>query len=119
MAEENTESAETTEVTQAVETKSPVKLEIDRPNDFKFHLAYGVYSKAFDENTSDEARTRLNDLISTLSNDENGFNDFYSQVQQYRGGTGGYGSGRVRIETSRKRSWQRQESRAGRERRHH
>jgi hypothetical protein len=100
------------------EKKSPVKLEIDRPNDFKFHLAYEVYSKAWDHNTSDDARTRLNDLISTLANNQDGFTDFYSQVQQYRDGAGGYASGRMRIETSRKRSWQREQNREGRDRRH-
>jgi hypothetical protein len=109
MGEENVSSTE---------TKSPLKLEIDRPNDFKFHLAYGVYSKAWDENTSDAARLKLNELISALSNNQDGFTDFYAQVQQYRSGAGSYASGRMRIETSRKRSWQRQESREGRDRRH-
>jgi hypothetical protein len=100
------------------EKKTPLKLEIDRPQDFKFHLAYEVYSKAWDENDSDEARSRLNGLISTLADNADGFTDFYSQVQQYRGGTGSFGSGRTRIETSRKRSWQREQNRAGRDRRH-
>jgi hypothetical protein len=100
------------------EKKSPVKLEIDRPNDFKFHLAYEVYSKAWDNNASDEARSRLNELISALADNQDGFTDFYSQVQQYRNGAGGYASGRMRIETSRKRSWQREQNRAGRDRRH-
>jgi len=100
------------------EKKSPVKLDIDRPNDFKFHLAYEVYSKAWDENTSDEARSKLNTLISTLAENQDGFMDFYAQVQPYRNGTGAYGSGRMRIETSRKRSWQREQNRAGRDRRH-
>jgi len=101
-----------------VEKKTPVKLEIDRPNDFKFHLAYEVYSKAWDHNTSDEARSKLNELITNLSGNQDGFTDFYSQVQQYRNGTGGFASGRMRIETSRKRSWQREQNRAGRDRRH-
>jgi hypothetical protein len=100
------------------EKKSPVKLEIDRPNDFKFHLAYEVYSKAWDENTSDEARSKLNALISALADNQDGFSDFYAQVQPYRNGAGAYGSGRMRIETSRKRSWQREQTRAGRDRRH-
>ena len=100
------------------EKKIPVKLEIDRPNDFKFHLAYEVYSKAWDHNTSDEARSRLNTLISTLADNQDGFSDFYAQIQQYRNGAGAYGSGRMRIETSRKRSWQREQTRAGRDRRH-
>lgn len=100
------------------ENKPPVKLQIDRPQDFKFHLAYEVYSNAWDENASDEARSKLNELISTLANNEDGFSDFYAQMQRYRGDTGSFRSGRVRIETSRKRSWQREESKAGRNRRH-
>jgi len=32
------------------ENQPPVKLDIDRPQDFKFHLAYEVYSRAWDEN---------------------------------------------------------------------
>lgn len=100
------------------EKSSPLKLEIDRPNDFKFHLAYDVYSKAFDENTSDIARTKLNELISVLANDENGYPDFYGQIQEYRRGMGSFRSGRTRIETKRKRDWQRSETRDGRNRRH-
>jgi hypothetical protein len=100
------------------EKKSPVKLEIDRPNDFKFHLAYEVYSKAWENNQSDDARSKLNELISALSGNQDGFQDFYAQVQQYRDGAGAFGSGRMRIETSRKRSWQREQNRAGRDRRH-
>ena len=100
------------------EKKSPVKLEIDRPNDFKFHLAYEVYAKAWEDNTSDDARSKLNSLISALADNQDGFPDFYSQVQQYRNGAGGYASGRMRIETSRKRSWQREQTREGRDRRH-
>ena len=100
------------------EKKIPVKLEIDRPNDFKFHLAYEVYSKAWEDNSSDDARSKLNELISTLSGNQDGFQDFYAQVQPYRNGAGGFGSGRMRIETSRKRSWQREQNRAGRDRRH-
>jgi len=100
------------------EHKSPIKLEIDRPNDFKFHLAYEVYSKAWDENASDEARSKLNGLISSLADNKDGFSDFYAQVQQYRGSTGSFESRRTRIETSRKRSWQREQTRAGRDRRH-
>jgi len=101
-----------------IEKKTPVKLDIDRPNDFKFHLAFEVYSKAWDNNASDEARLKLNELISNLSGNNDGFQDFYAQVQQYRSGAGGYASGRMRIETSRKRSWQREQNRAGRDRRH-
>jgi uncharacterized linocin/CFP29 family protein len=47
---------------EITETKSPVvKLEIDRPQDFKFHLAYDVYSKAWDATSSDTIRLKLNE----------------------------------------------------------
>ncbi len=105
---------------ESQESKSPAKLEIDRPNDFKFHLAYGVYSRAWDQNTSDVVRLKLNELISTLANDENAYQDFYGQIQEYRdGGHSTFRSGRTRIETQRKKDWQRASVRDGRNRRHH
>ena len=100
--------------------KTPAKLEIDRPQDFKFHLAYGVYSKAWDTNSSELARAKLNELITSLAADENGYQSFYSQIQEYRHDAGGgFRSGRTRIETASKRAWQRTENREGRNRRHH
>jgi len=47
-----------------------VKLDIDRPQDFKFHVAYGVYSRAWEDNGSETARNKLNELISALSKDD-------------------------------------------------
>jgi len=105
-------------VEESTENKKPAKLEIDRPSDFKFHLAYEVYSKAWDQFSSDSTRARLNGLISTLANDENGYSDFYAQIQEYRRDVDMFRSGRTRIETQRKRDWQRTETRDGRNRRH-
>jgi len=98
--------------------KSHSKLLIDRPNDFKFHLAYDVYSKAWDENVSESARGKLNELISSLSTDENGYSSFYAQMQQYRSDSNFPTSGRTRIESGRKRQWQRTQNRDARNRRH-
>ena len=100
------------------ENKRPTKLEIDRPTDFKFHLAYETYSRAWNDYESDSVRTKLNDLISTLAKDENGYNDFYAQIQQYRKDVSSFRPGRGRIETQRKKDWQRTETRDGRNRRH-
>jgi len=100
------------------EKKSPAKLEIDRPQDFKFHIAYDVYSRAWEQNVLDAARLKLNELISTLSKDENGYSDFYAQIQEFRRDTSSFRSGRTRIESKRKRDWQRTETKAGRNRRH-
>jgi len=109
------------ESTENIETKTPaVKLEIDRPQDFKFHLAYDVYSKAWDATSSDTVRVKLNELITSLAGDEEGYQSFYSQIREFRHDTdGSFRSGRTRIETASKRAWQRTENREGRNRRHH
>ena len=102
------------------ENKSPQKLEIDRPQDFKFHVAYGVYSRAWDDNQSGAARLRLNELISSLSKDdsEDSYHVFYSGIQEYRRDSMSFRSGRTRIQTQRKRDWQQRDSRDRRDRRH-
>jgi hypothetical protein len=100
------------------ENKKPLKLEIDRPSDFKFHLAFEAYSRAWDQSPSDSVRAKLNELISALSNNEDGYSDFYAQIQEYRHDVNFFRSGRTRIETQRKRDWQRTETRDGRNRRH-
>lgn len=105
-------------VEDSSENKRSSKLEIDRPSDFKFHLAYEAYSRAWDEYVSDSVRAKLNELISVLANDENGYSDFYAQIQQYRKDVSSFRSGRTRIETQRKKDWQRTETRDGRNRRH-
>lgn len=103
---------------ESSENKRPLKLEIDRPSDFKFHLAYETYARAWDEYPSDSVRAKLNDLISMLANSEDGYPDFYAQIQQYRKDVNSFRSGRTRIETQRKKDWQRTETRDGRNRRH-
>lgn len=100
------------------QNSGPTKLEIDRPQDFRFHLAYDVYSRAWDANDSDEIRMKLNELIAALAANEEGYSEFYMQIQQFRRDVGSFRSGRTRIETQRKRQWQRTESREGRNRRH-
>jgi len=100
------------------ESKPPSKLEIDRPDDFKFHLAYNVYSKAWDNNSSEQARLRLNELISDLANNADGYESFYSQIQEYRRDVDTFAPRRTRIRGERKRAWQASEARSGRNRRH-
>ena len=102
------------------DSQAQAKLDIDRPQDFKFHLAYGVYSRAWDENTTEAARAKLNELISALSKDdtEDGYFAFYRGVQEYRSDTTGFRQGRTRIETQRKREWRRRSARDSRDRRH-
>ena len=102
------------------ENKVPQKLEIDRLQDFKFHVAYAVYARAWEDNQSDAARARLNELISSLSKDdsEDSYYAFYSGIQEYRRDSMSFRSGRTRIQTSRKRDWQQRDSRDRRDQRH-
>ena len=102
------------------ENKPPQKLDVDRPQDFKFHVAYGVYSRAWDDNMSDAARTKLNGLISSLSKDdsEDSYYAFYSGIQEYRRDSMSFRPGRTRIQSQRKRDWQQRDSRDRRDRRH-
>ena len=100
------------------ENKAIIKLQIDRPQDFKFHIAYDVYSRAWDDNSSEAARLRLNELITALANDKDDYSTFYSQIQEYRKGSDSFRPGRTRIRTERKRHWQTAETKSGRDRRH-
>lgn len=102
------------------ENKAPSKLDCDRPNDFKFHVAYGVYARAWDDNPSEAARTKLNELISSLSKDDsdNSYLAFYAGVQEYRRDMMSFKPGRMRIQTQRKRDWQRTDTRDRRNQRH-
>jgi len=100
------------------ENKAPGKLDLDRPQDFKFHIAYEVYSRAWEDNTSESVRVRLNELISSLANDENYYSSFYAQIKDYRSDLSPFRSGNTRIETQRKRAWQKNETRDRRNRRY-
>jgi len=102
------------------ENKVPMKLNVDRPQDFKFHVAYGVYARAWDENPSEAVRIKLNALISSLAKDdsENGYLGFYAGIRQYRGDLISFNPSRTRIQTQRKRDWQRTDTRDRRNRRH-
>jgi len=96
------------------------KLSIDNPSDFKFHAAYLAYSEAWDRTNSPEAKTQLNAMITLLSKNEIDTETFYRQLSQYRGGGGqeGYFSGKMRIETTRKKDWRKREAKSARESRH-
>ena len=105
---------------ESSESKAPVKLEIDRPQDFKFHVAYGVYSRAWEDNISETARNKLNELISALSKEdsEDSYFAFYSGIQEYRRDAMSFRSGRMRIQTQRKRDWQQRDTKDRRDHRH-
>jgi len=100
------------------ENRMPTKLDVDRPQDFKFHIAYEVYSRAWEDNASDHVRVKLNELISSLANDENDYSSFYAQIREYRRDLTPFRSGNTMIETQRKRAWQKSETRDRRNRRY-
>lgn len=93
------------------------KLSIDRPDDFRFHAAYHVYSEAWDRTSSEEVRLKLNEMIGLLSRDEISYQKFYEMVGPYRADPRHY-RGRVRIRTQRKREWRRKAKRSARNARH-
>ena len=93
---------------------------IDRPDDFRFHAAYLVYSDAWDKTTSNETKQKLNEAITLLNESKIDCETYYRQISQYRGHTESnqFGSGRPYIETQRKRDWRRREERDSRNKRH-
>jgi hypothetical protein len=98
--------------------KAVTKLLVDKPLDFRFHAAYSVYSDAWDRNSSAEVRTKLNEIMTSLSTSEIDYPGFYQQVNQYRADLApGYG-GSARIQTQRKRDFRRGEERKARNSRH-
>ncbi len=95
------------------------KLMIDRPSDFRFHVAYLAYSETWDKSTSEETKTELNDIMSLLSNQEISYSSFYKRLDQYRRrDSKHYAFPRKRIETQRKRDWRKRQTRDTRDARH-
>ena len=97
------------------------KLLIDRPSDFRFHAAYLAYSQAWEKSTSQDIRSRLNEMMASLSKDEIDYETFYGKISQYRvefNPEHYYVGTRARIETQRKRDWRRREAKNARDARH-
>lgn len=92
------------------------KLNLDNPSDFRFHVAYMAYSEAWDENTSEDTRNRLNEIMSTLSATEADYEDFYSKISQFR--TKQIEYHRERIQGQRKRDYRISEKKSARASRH-
>jgi len=107
---------------QPNEAKETVpKLMIDRSSDFKFHAAYLAYSQAWDKTSSQETKTKLNEIIALLSQEKVDYESFYEKMSQYIGDGSGskhYAYTRDIIETQRKRDWRKREERAARNARH-
>ena len=90
------------------------KLEVDRPLDFKYHAAFMAYSRTWDENPSEESRSKLNDIMRSLSGDDSSYSNFYASLSQFRRDSDPDFSGRERIKTQSKREWRRSEAKAAR-----
>ena len=95
------------------------KLMIDRPSDFRFHAAYLAYSETWDKTTSQETKRELNEIASSLSEEEMSYSDFYKRLDQFRRpGSKHYAYHRKRIETQRKRDWRKKQTKNMRNARH-
>jgi hypothetical protein len=104
---------------QANEPAAVTKLMIDRPSDFKFHVAYLAYSRSWDKTASQETKTKLNEIISSLSNQEIDYSTFYEKMGQYTGNSSKhYAWPRDIIVTQRKRDWRKREAKDARNARH-
>jgi len=87
------------------------KLLVDRPGDFKFHVAYNAYSEAWDKAGSEEVRLKLNEIMELLSKGEISYQSFYEMIGPYRVDSQ-YFRHRVRIKTQRKREWRKKAKRS-------
>jgi len=98
------------------------KLSIDNLSDFKFHAAYLTYSQAWDNASSPEAKIKLNEIITALSENKMDYQSFYEQIRQYRADFSSEQYGGVRrlpfIETQRKKDWRRMQEKKARDERH-
>jgi len=104
---------------QANEPAAVTKLMIDRPSDFKFHVAYLAYSHSWDKTASQEIRIKLNEIISSLSNQEIDYSTFYGEMSKCTGNSSKhYIRLRDVIVTQRKRDWREREARDSRNARH-
>ncbi|MFQ6065445.1 MAG: hypothetical protein ACE5L6_08220 [Candidatus Bathyarchaeia archaeon] len=104
---------------QSNEEEVATKLMIDRPSDFRFHAAYLAYSETWDKTTSQEMKTELNEIMSSLSKEEITYSIFYRRLDQFRKqGSKHYAYPRKRIETQRKRDWRKRQTKDMRNARH-
>ncbi len=110
--------------TETVEEPKPrlneeeaTKLMIDKPSKFRFHAAYLAYSKTWDKSTSQEAKTKLNEIMLSLFNREINYSSFYKRLDQFRKHSSKYYA-RKRIKTQRKREWRKRQARDARNARH-
>ena len=95
------------------------KLLIDRPSDFRFHAAYLAYSEAWDKAAAQEVKSKLNEIMESLSKNEIDYHGFYGKINQYRTTSSlELARSRTYIETQRKKDWRIKEAKSTRNARH-
>jgi len=95
------------------------KLLIDRSSDFRFHAAYLAYSEAWDKTASQEVKSKLNEIMESLSKNEIDYQGFYEKINQYRTTPSPeLARSRTYIETQRKKDWRMKEAKSARNARH-
>ena len=93
------------------------KLAIDDSSNLRFHAAYLVYSKAWAENLDKEARSELNTIMQSLSQNKD-YSTFYQKINQYRKDVSDRYSDRRSFTSQRKRAWRKSEAKKMRLSRH-
>lgn len=83
--------------------------------DFKFTAAYQEYQKAFEQTDSLEEKTKLNDLITKLDEEEISYPDFYEAIRDTENWYQFY---RTNIETTRKFAYRKKQQKKDRIERH-
>ena len=100
-------------------TEEAVEKKVFENTDFKFTAAYGAYSEKYDQSEEDEARQRLNGLITKLDADEISYPDFYEKISTAdQEDEKRYRFHRTRIEGSRKFAYRKKEQKSDRVKRH-
>ena len=122
MEEDTTDTGNTTdtqdmEVTHEETAVGVQKLGEEKPLDFRLHAAFLAYSKAWDDNSSQEARSKLNELVSSLGDDDASYEMFYAGLGQFRKDRTEYQS-RARFKGQRKMEWRKSEAKNARNLRH-
>jgi hypothetical protein len=83
--------------------------------DFKFRTAYQEYIKAFEETESEEERNELNDMIKKVHKEEISYPDFYQAIRDTENW---YQYHRTSINTTRKKSYHKNQQKKARNERH-
>lgn len=86
-------------------SKPILKINFDKPTNFQLQAAYTAYSKAWDDISSETAKTKLNEIMTTLFQGKNTYSSFYFELNQFRKDYPKYE--RKRITGQRKRDWRR------------